>query len=76
MLATDIALAALSGEGVYNFGEVLATPILGALEDTPNAWLGELLRVFAAGGGPRGERLLRVLFAGAGSWTFGAVAAP
>mmetsp|Transcript_2474 Transcript_2474/g.7140 ORF Transcript_2474/g.7140 Transcript_2474/m.7140 type:complete len:391 (-) Transcript_2474:53-1225(-) len=49
VLATDIALAALSGEGVYNFGEVLATPILGALEDTPNAWLGELLRVFAAG---------------------------
>ena len=25
ILATDVALAALSGEGVYNFGEVLAT---------------------------------------------------
>jgi hypothetical protein len=27
-LATDICLAALTGEGVFNFGEVLATPIL------------------------------------------------
>lgn len=49
VLATDVALAALSGEGVYNFGEVLATPILDALNDTPNAWLGELLRIFALG---------------------------
>ncbi|KAH8078531.1 hypothetical protein JL720_9728 [Aureococcus anophagefferens] len=30
-------------------GEVLATPILGALEGTADAWLGELLRVFARG---------------------------
>jgi 26S proteasome regulatory subunit N9 len=49
ILATDVALAALSGEGVYNFGEVLATPILDALNHTPNAWLGDLLRIFAAG---------------------------
>ena len=48
-LATDVALAALAGDGVYNFGEVLATPILGALEGTADAWLGELLRVFARG---------------------------
>ena len=37
------------GEGVHNFGEVLATPILDALNHTPNAWLGDLLRIFAAG---------------------------
>lgn len=48
-LATDMSLAALVGDGVYNFGEVLATPILGALENTPNAWLGQLLQVFARG---------------------------
>ena len=48
-LATDIALAALAGDGVYNFGEVLATPILSALDGTPNAWLGDLLAVFARG---------------------------
>mmetsp|Transcript_61057 Transcript_61057/g.138107 ORF Transcript_61057/g.138107 Transcript_61057/m.138107 type:complete len:299 (+) Transcript_61057:428-1324(+) len=48
-LATDMSLAALSGDGVYNFGEVLATPIVGALEGTPNAWLGEMLRIFNRG---------------------------
>lgn len=48
-LATDMSLAALSGDGVYNFGEVLATPITNALEGTPNAWLGEMLRVFNRG---------------------------
>lgn len=47
-LATDIALAALAGN-VYNFGEVLATPILATLEGTRNAWLGELLNIFARG---------------------------
>lgn len=48
-LATDMSLAALSGEGVYNFGEVLATPILSALDNTPNAWLGEMLKIFGRG---------------------------
>lgn len=48
-LATDMSLAALAGDGVYNFGEVLATPIVAALEGTPNAWLGEMLRIFNRG---------------------------
>jgi 26S proteasome regulatory subunit N9 len=48
-LATDMCLAALTGDGVYNFGEVLATPIVGALEGTPNSWLGDMLRVFNRG---------------------------
>jgi hypothetical protein len=30
-------------------GQVLATPIVSALEGTPNAWLGELLGVFNKG---------------------------
>ena len=49
ILATDMSLAALTGDGVYNFGEVLATPILGALVGTPRAWLGDLLAVFHDG---------------------------
>jgi 26S proteasome regulatory subunit N9 len=48
-LATDMSLAALSGEGLYNFGEVLATPIVSALKGTGNAWLGEMLHVFNRG---------------------------
>lgn len=48
-LATDISLAALTGEGVFNFGEVLATPILDVLAPTPNAWLSAVLRAFDAG---------------------------
>mmetsp|Transcript_21624 Transcript_21624/g.69637 ORF Transcript_21624/g.69637 Transcript_21624/m.69637 type:complete len:462 (-) Transcript_21624:113-1498(-) len=49
VLATDMSLAALTGDGVYNFGEVLATPVLAALAGTPRAWLGDLLSIFHAG---------------------------
>ena len=38
-----MALAALVGEGVYNFGEVNAHRVLGALAGGPHAWLAELL---------------------------------
>ena len=38
-LATDMALAAITGDDIYNFGEVLATPILKALKNTPSEWL-------------------------------------
>uniref|UniRef100_A0A7R9YAW4 PCI domain-containing protein n=1 Tax=Pinguiococcus pyrenoidosus TaxID=172671 RepID=A0A7R9YAW4_9STRA len=48
-LATDLSLAAITGSGIYNFGEVLATPILSALEGTPNAWLSKMMRVFHDG---------------------------
>ena len=48
-MATDVALAAATGEGIYNFGEVLATPILAALKGTPNEWLFELIAVMNAG---------------------------
>jgi 26S proteasome regulatory subunit N9 len=51
-LAVDVALAALIGEGVYNFGEVNAHPLLQALETTPGSphgWLAQLLRAFQAG---------------------------
>ncbi len=48
-LAADLALAALTGDGVYNFGEVVASPVLAALDGGDLAWLGELLRVFHRG---------------------------
>ena len=48
-LAVDIALAALVGEGIYNFGEVLANPLLGALDGSDYAWLLDLLRIFNHG---------------------------
>jgi 26S proteasome regulatory subunit N9 len=42
-LATDMVLAALVGEGVYNFGEVIATPVLAALVGSPNQFLHDLV---------------------------------
>jgi len=39
-LATDLSLAALTGEGVFHFGSVVNdTPILNYLDGTENAWL-------------------------------------
>lgn len=48
-LAVDLCLAALTGEGVYNLGQVVSNPILGVLETTPQAWLVDLLRACARG---------------------------
>lgn len=49
ILATDIALAASTGDGIFNFGEVLATPILSVLSGTPNAWMFDLVAVLNRG---------------------------
>merc|ERR1711862_994675 len=49
-LATGISLAALTGDGVFNFGEVLEHPILiSSLKDTENQWLLDLMHVFGNG---------------------------
>ena len=48
-LATDLSMAALTGDGVYNFGEVVQHPILQCLVGTANAWLVELMEASAAG---------------------------
>ena len=48
-LAIDLCLAALTGEGVYNLGQVVSNPILKALDQTPQAWLVELLKACALG---------------------------
>ncbi|KAL3085219.1 hypothetical protein niasHS_010288 [Heterodera schachtii] len=47
--AEKISISALLGENVYNFGELLAHPILNDLSDTPNAWLSELLHAVNVG---------------------------
>jgi len=48
-LAVDICLSALTGEGVYNLGQVISNPMLLALKETPDAWLMELLEACAKG---------------------------
>lgn len=48
-LATDMSLAALTGEGIYNFGEVLSTPILSILNGTENQFLFELIKTINVG---------------------------
>jgi len=50
-LATDLSLAALTGDGIFNFGEITSTnaPLLSSLVGTPNAWLMDILRCFSQG---------------------------
>ncbi|KAJ3413548.1 26S proteasome regulatory subunit [Chytridiales sp. JEL 0842] len=47
--AYDLALSALLGEGVYNFGELLLHPILDTLKGSPADWLRQLLYAFNSG---------------------------
>ena len=47
--AKSVSLAALIGEGVYNFGEVLAHDVLAVLRGTPNAWVLDMLETFNRG---------------------------
>jgi len=49
MQATLLGFAALLGEDIYNFGELLAHPILKYLEGPKERWLLELLYAFNAG---------------------------
>jgi len=44
-----LALAAILGDKVYNFGELLAHKVLDSLKGTENAWLTDLLFVFNSG---------------------------
>lgn len=47
--AFHLALAALLGKDIFNFGELLAHPILEQLQGTPNEWIVHLLGHFNAG---------------------------
>ena len=48
-LAVDLSLASLLGEAVYNFGELLAHPVMESLEGTQYEWLGEVMQAFNRG---------------------------
>ncbi|KAH7702691.1 PCI domain containing protein [Aphelenchoides avenae] len=48
-LATLLSVAALLGDGIYNFGELLSHPILDALKGTENAFLIDVLFACNAG---------------------------
>lgn len=47
--AHDLCVAALLGDCIYNFGELLTHSILATLQGTPFAFLPDLLRAFNAG---------------------------
>ncbi|KAF8680861.1 hypothetical protein RhiXN_04326 [Rhizoctonia solani] len=47
--AHDLSIAALLGETIYNFGELLQHPIMDSLANTPQQWLKDLLYVFNEG---------------------------
>jgi len=47
--AKSVSLAALIGDGVYNFGEVLAHDVLAVLRNTSNAWVLDMLETFNRG---------------------------
>jgi 26S proteasome regulatory subunit N9 len=49
-LAVDVGLAALLGEGVYSFAQLLMHPVAAHLDNSPAfSWLAELLRAFNRG---------------------------
>jgi 26S proteasome regulatory subunit N9 len=52
-----LGLAALLGEGVYNFGELLAHPVLDSLKGGEKQWLVDLLFTFNSGNLAEFERL-------------------
>ncbi|XP_032898579.1 26S proteasome non-ATPase regulatory subunit 13-like isoform X2 [Amblyraja radiata] len=47
--AFTLGLAALLGDGIYNFGELLMHPILESLRNTENQWLIDTLYAFNSG---------------------------
>jgi 26S proteasome regulatory subunit N9 len=48
-LATDLSFAALLGDGIYNFGEIITNNILSLLDGTDKVWLKEMLEIFNNG---------------------------
>ena len=48
-LSVDLCLAALLGENVYNFAELLAHPIVESLKDGPFVWLMDVVKAFNEG---------------------------
>ena len=48
-LSVDLCLAALLGENVYNFAELLAHPIVESISDGPFEWLMDVVKAFNEG---------------------------
>ncbi|KAJ0477793.1 putative proteasome component (PCI) domain, 26S Proteasome non-ATPase regulatory subunit 13 [Helianthus annuus] len=59
-LAFDLSLSALLGDNIYNFGELLAHPIIKSLIGTKVEWLYYILEAFNAGDLVRYQELCRV----------------
>ncbi|XP_052170402.1 26S proteasome non-ATPase regulatory subunit 13 homolog B-like [Diospyros lotus] len=59
-LAFDLSLAALLGENIYNFGELLAHPIIKSLVGTKVEWLYYILEAFNSGDLIRYQELCQV----------------
>ncbi|KAL6544169.1 26S proteasome non-ATPase regulatory subunit 13 A [Orobanche gracilis] len=59
-LAFDLSLSALLGENIYNFGELLAHPIVKSLMGTKVEWLYYILEAFNSGDLVRYQELCRV----------------
>ncbi|XP_047342391.1 26S proteasome non-ATPase regulatory subunit 13 homolog A-like [Impatiens glandulifera] len=59
-LAFDLSLAALLGENIYNFGELLAHPIVKSLVGTNVEWLYHILEAFNSGNLTRYQELCHV----------------
>ncbi|OIT05261.1 PREDICTED: 26S proteasome non-ATPase regulatory subunit 13 homolog A [Nicotiana attenuata] len=59
-LAFDLSLSALLGDNIYNFGELLAHPIVNSLMGTKVEWLYHILEAFNAGDLIRYQELCRV----------------
>ncbi|ORY48062.1 PCI-domain-containing protein [Rhizoclosmatium globosum] len=55
--AYDLALSALLGDGLYNFGELLMHPVLDSLTNSPSAWLRSLLFAFNSGDNDAFEKI-------------------
>jgi 26S proteasome regulatory subunit N9 len=59
-LAFDLSLSALLGESIYNFGELLAHPIVKSLTGTKVEWLYYILEAFNTGDLVRYQELCQV----------------
>ncbi|CAM8877939.1 unnamed protein product [Rhodiola kirilowii] len=59
-LAFDLSLSALLGDNIYNFGELLAHPIIQSLLGTKVEWLYYILQAFNSGDLVRYQELCRV----------------
>ncbi|OAY30039.1 26S proteasome non-ATPase regulatory subunit 13 homolog B [Manihot esculenta] len=59
-LAFDLSLSALLGDNIYNFGELLAHPVINSLLGTQVEWLYYILQAFNSGDLVRYQELCRV----------------